>query len=442
MLNNLRRRLVGDLIASEVEQQTAELTAEIARLKKVRAMPITDDTPGFTRISGDAPVTEDRSFTEWQRDVKASLDAWRKNFMARRIVTLTSDYVVGDSIKIMSKIPDVQQFIDEWWNHPLNRMSLRLHGMCNELTRSGELYPVLFPHDVKGFPYIRFIPARQIDEIRTNQDDIEHELGYHRLPNAFQLKGKWWRSRYSRENGEPFMLHYAINRAIGAKRGEGDLVPILPWLRRYTGWLQDRVRLNKARTQGGAWIVTIKDSTELETKQKQYSGKKLEHGAIVVKGPDESWDTKELNISAHSARDDGKALRLAIASGVGYPLHYFSEGESATKGTAGEMNAPTFRHFRTRQLEFCFFLMDIVEQAYRASDRPAHDNLQLKATTPDIEPQDNKLLAEAAKYMVETLAQMKAEGWVSDELAIKIAFKFAGEILDEEEIEKILSGKE
>jgi hypothetical protein len=42
------------------------------------------------------------------------------------------------------------------------------------------------------------------------------------------------------------MLHYAVNRPVGAVRGESDLAPILPWLRRYNRWLEDRVRLNAA----------------------------------------------------------------------------------------------------------------------------------------------------------------------------------------------------
>jgi hypothetical protein len=37
---------------------------------------------------------------------------------------------------------------------------------------------------------------------------------------------------------------YAVNRPIGALRGESDLAPILPWMQRYSRWLEDRVRLS------------------------------------------------------------------------------------------------------------------------------------------------------------------------------------------------------
>ena len=36
------------------------------------------------------------------------------------------------------------------------------------------------------------------------------------------------------------MLHYPVNQVIGCTRGESDLASIMVWLRRYSGWLEDR----------------------------------------------------------------------------------------------------------------------------------------------------------------------------------------------------------
>ena len=51
------------------------------------------------------------------------------------------------------------------------------------------------------------------------------------------------------------MLHYAINRPVGAIRGESDLAPVLRWLSRYTAWLEDRARLNRYRN---AFMFVVK----------------------------------------------------------------------------------------------------------------------------------------------------------------------------------------
>jgi len=320
----------------------------------------------------------------------------------------------------------------------MNRMNLRLPGMCDELTRSGELFPVLFTNPANGMTYIRFIPAKQIDKIDTDPEDYERELQYHRLGTLNDVEGKWWSSKETAKPGEPVTLHYAVNRPIGAVRGESDLLPILPWARRYTEWLKDRVRLNSARTNSGLWDITIDDDGKVDEKKKQYKDLAPGHGSVIVHGKGEEWKPLSLNIEGTDAAPDGKAIRLAVASGAGVPLHFLGEGESATKATAAEMGGPTFRHYTQRQDYVCFILVDIFTEAYRLSGHRQFNDLRLKPTVPDIEERDNKLMAESAKTIVEALATMRDRGWVTDELAVGLAFKFAGEILEQEEILRIL----
>lgn len=382
--------------------------------------------------------TEDRLYVEWAEDVKDALEAWRRNFLVRQIVRLTTNYVVGDGIGISSEISTVEKFIREWWDHRLNKMDLRLAKMSDELVRAGELFPVLFQNEYDKMTYVRFIPARQINKIETDEEDLERELKYHRLGTLKDVQGTWWASRETAKPGDPVTLHYAVNRPIGCVRGEGDLVPILPWAKRYQEWLKDRVRLNRARVEGGLWDVTIDDEGQVEAKREQYGKSPPEHGSVIVHGKGEEWKALNLNIDAANVKDDGKVLRLAVATGAGVPLHFFSEGESATKATAAFMGGPTFRHYRERQDYFCFILCDMIEQAYRLSGKRYYSDLRLKATVPDIEERDNKLMAQSAKLIVDALATMADRGWVTDELAIELAFKFAGEILSQEEIQRIL----
>jgi hypothetical protein len=395
------------------------------------------DTDGWQSLIRERE-SEDRSYVEWSEDIKSALEAWRKNFLVRQIVRLTTDYVVGEGIGLTSEIPTVEKFLREWWDHDMNRMDLRLPAMCDELTRAGELFPVLFVNKANGLTYIRFIPARQIDKVDTEKEDLERELRYHRLGSLKNIQGTWWASPETAEPGKPVALHYAINRPIGAVRGEGDLLPILPWARRYSEWLKDRVRLNRARTESGLWDVTIEDEGQVEKKKKQYKDMQPGHGSVLVHGKGEEWKPVGLNIEGSDASPDGKAIRLAVASGAGIPMHFMGEGEAATKATAAEMGGPTFRHYRQRQTYFCWMLKDIVSQAYRLTGKRYYTDLRLKVTVPDIEERDNKLMAQSAHLIVRALRDMKAEGWVTDGMAVNLAFKFAGEILTQEEIQRIL----
>jgi len=426
MYKGLRGWLVRALVGAEVAEQLAALGETQVR-----------DTDGWQALLREVE-TEDRLFVEWQSDVKDALEAWRKNFLVRQIVRLTTNYVVGAGIGLRSEIPTVEKFLRAWWSHPMNRMDLRLPAMCDELTRSGKLFPVLFVNEANGMSYVRFMPAKQIDKVDTDPEDYERELRYHRLGTLKDVQGKWWASKETAKPGKPVTLHYAINRPIGAVRGESDLLPILPWARRYTEWLKDRVRLNSARTNSGLWDITIDDDGKVDEKKKQYKDLRPGHGSVIVHGKGEEWKPLSLNLEGTDAAPDGKAIRLAVASGGGIPLHFLGEGESATRATAAEMGGPTFRHYTQRQDYFCFILKDIFSEAYGLSGHRQFNDLRLKTTVPDIEERDNKLMAQSAHLIVKALAEMKAQGWVTDEMAISLAFKFAGEILEQEEIQRIL----
>jgi hypothetical protein len=160
-----------------------------------------------------------------------ALEAWRVNPLARRIVELTSQYVVGGGLAVSSKHVKTHKFLQEWWKHRLNRMEVRCFDWCDELTRSGELFLVLST-DISGMSYVRAIPAADIQDIEVSENDVEQELiiwekprfdGKDALGPEGILSGKPWKvysetTDHVLEDGsfEPVMLHYAINRPVGS----------------------------------------------------------------------------------------------------------------------------------------------------------------------------------------------------------------------------------
>ncbi len=64
------------------------------------------------------------------------------------------------------------------------------------------------------------------------------------------------------------MLHYSVNKPIGALMGESDLTTIIPWLLSYSRMLEDRVRLHWA-ARAFLYLVTV-PSNKVESKSAQY----------------------------------------------------------------------------------------------------------------------------------------------------------------------------
>jgi hypothetical protein len=433
MTSPLSHRLARFLFPNVIEDQLAKVEAQV------------DDstTTGWVR-AGD--TTLDRDVGERITDLENALEAWRKNFMVRRIVTLTRSYVIGGGITLSSEIPAIENFIRTFWNHPKNRIDTRLGPICDALTRDGEIFPTLHTNKIDGISYLRFVPAAMIREILTAENDYETELGYEQNDVAGTI---WYHPNHPKSALKPsgippVMLHCTVNRPLGATRGESDLTPILPWAKRYSEWLKDRTRLNRIRTRTGVLHIIVKDETKVaEVRRKTRTRNPLETG-IYVSGEGQEVKLLNLNIGADDARDDGRALRLAIATGAQVGMHYLGEGESVNYATAKEMGEPTTRFYSERQDILVAHLINLTAHACRryaavtGASIPENPGEHITASVTEIAKADNESLAAAARDIVEALAQMKAEGWMTDEEAVRIAYKFAGEPLGKEEIDAIL----
>ncbi len=135
----------------------------------------------YERPAGLPSATLDRYPVDRSEILRQAFEAWQTNPLARRIVELTSQYVVGGGIRVSSKDEAANDFLRAWWTHPLNRMDVRVTEWCEELVRSGELF-IVISTDPSGMSYLRAIPASQIQSIHTAENDIEQETELPRVP--------------------------------------------------------------------------------------------------------------------------------------------------------------------------------------------------------------------------------------------------------------------
>ena len=158
------------------------------------------------------------------------------------------------------------------------------------------------------------------------------------------------------------MLHYAVNRPLGALMGESDLTTMIPWLLRYSRMMEDRVRLHWA-VRAFLWVITV-PGNRVREKQEQYRNPP-EAGSIIVKDESERWEVHAPNLNAGDARHDLQAVRAMIDAGSGYPPHWRGDAGDISLATAQAMQNPTERHLLRRQRHFIYILQDILYHAYR-----------------------------------------------------------------------------
>ncbi|PKN85383.1 MAG: hypothetical protein CVU46_11275 [Chloroflexi bacterium HGW-Chloroflexi-8] len=382
----------------------------------------------------------DRQPYDHQSILQQSLLAWRTNPLARRIVGLTSQYVVGGGIRIQCDHPATQRFLDQWWQADLNQCALRVYEWCDELTRSGELF-FLLSTDLAGMSYVRAVPAAQIERIETTQNDLQQEICFvQSATTPFEEAQSW--PCVDALNDQPdrdgryatVMLHFAINRPVGAVRGESDLAPILRWLNRYAAWLEDRARLNRYRN---AFYFVVRSrfvsENERAARQATFNLTPPSPGSILVTDESEQWDVIHPRLESNDANADGLAIKKMIAAGAGLPLHFLAEPESSTRTTAEAAGGPTFRHFEQRQQFFC----EMIRQLARVSlNRRAHYDsslnplASLQVMGADLSARDNASLAIATRAASRTFTDLFDRGLIGEQELLRMVYRFAGEVVN------------
>lgn len=387
----------------------------------------------------------DRREYDRQQVLAGALEAWRVNPLARRIVELTSQYVVGGGLSIECDHSYTHQFLQEWWHHRLNRMPIRVFEWCEELSRSGEIF-VLISTDASGMSYVRAVPAAQVEAIETAENDVEQELYVVEKPAGAELSnGMRWRVYDEKddrrlEDGrfETTVLHYAVNRPVGAAHGESDLAPLLRWLARYAAWLEDRARLNRFRNTFLFWVkARFTSSDDRLRRQAELSANPPNPGSILVTDENETWTVISPNLASFEAAEDGLALKKMISAGSGIPLHFIAEPESATRTTAESAGGPTFRHYQQRQLYFLWMIGDIARVVIRRRkmcDRAIDRTAEVKIHGSDISARDNASLATAAATIVAAFLRLRQAGLIDDAELLRLAYRFAGEVVDVEDM--------
>ena len=364
------------------------------------------------------------------------LDAWRFNPMARRIVELTSQYVVGGGMNPICPHDETQAFLNQFWHHHLNHLPVRLIEMSDELVRSGNLF-VLLSTDLGGMSYLRVVPSAGISEIHSRENDIEQELEFQLKPSLDGEARHYpaydaYKDGLNR-NGEyaTVMLHYAVNRPAGSQWGESDLGPVLKWLSRYSSWLEDRVRLNRFRN---AFIYVVKahfnNEAARQARQTQLLSTPPSPGSVLVTDESEEWSVLSPKLEAMDASTDGLAIKKMIAAGVGVPLHFLAEPESSTRTTAEAAGGPTFRRFEQRQRFMQWMLADLCQivVARRAQvDRALLSPADIQIQAADISSKDNATLAQAGREVAEFAADLWEKQLISKEEYLRLVYRFIDE---------------
>lgn len=268
--------------------------------------------------------------------LKGVYSFWVTDLHARAIVRNLTKFVLGKGPTIKPKSEN--KLVLEAWDDfvRLNKWGHREKEMVNRTFRDGEVFLRFFVEQSTGNLKARFLRANYIKNpntegktqagenttmgIATDSDDIEDVKAYYWCNPDGSLKERI-------EAGE--VLHIKILTDSDVKRGMSILLVAMKMLRKYGGWMDDRIVLNKVRsaialirhvpgTASTVGSIRDKNQSQLQSADR-YKQKGLNRGTVITASKGIEYTMLSPNIQAADAKDDGRNMLLAVAAGEGFP---------------------------------------------------------------------------------------------------------------------------
>ena len=328
------KRLNRELEIKEVEANTLQYTQAIKFLSEASNTVVDTELKDWQILSSGGRLDE-----SGHQDMQTSAyNLYHTNVHARAIVRTLVKFVLGIGPKLEPKEKDNKKVKELWKNFTkANKFSRREKEIATRLFRDGEVFLRIFIDKETGEITLRFIRssliATPIDKrfegitfgIKTNPEDIEDIIEYYKCDS----QGNYKETIPAKE-----IIHLKIFADSDEKRGISVYKVCANRIRQYDGWLEDRIALNKVRSAialirkvsgSAANIRTLRDKNRSDSVSADRNKQKTPYrGTVITASKDIEYEMLSPNINATDVKDDGRAILLSIAAGIGFPEMMFT----------------------------------------------------------------------------------------------------------------------
>lgn len=406
-----------------------------------------------------------------ERSLEIAMWLYDSNPMAKRVVELTRDFLVGEGVTVSSQDADEEQrkrqqeVLDRFWNDPYNNFPMKLYDKVLELGLFGEqLYTVqVTPTD--GHVRLGYIDNMLILDVIRNPRNIEinlevvlktipgyigdpgpnnphlHVLGLEENPDdrwygrvkaaktdARGVVTDTYTDRDSDGNVKgvfPYLsscVFFAINKPTNAKRGRSDLLTIIDWIDTY-----DQILFGEADRhlllRNFIWDVTCKGMNQQQINK--YIAEQGNPKPGSVRGHNEKieWAAVTPDMKSGDVSQGADLLLSYMANGAGHPKTWLNGMMDVNRSAASEMGTPGFKRLAARQryvkymLEYlCSFQLDQAEIAGRLPRRKnlegsmMPDPWKFSVNMPEIQSRDLDLAARTFLNTINGMSRALEDG--------------------------------
>jgi hypothetical protein len=273
--------------------------------------------------------------------------AMERNPIAKQAVHITTLFSMGDGLTLKCYNPEVEAVLEAFRKNPENAVEKQEKALMDTLQVDGELF-IRFYDGRNGETLINPLKPWEVWWIETERGFPKRPVSYHWYSLSTNYTPGDLRILIEDIPAEE-VLHIAINNLAYEQRGRPDLFAILPWLKGYKDWLENRARQNFWRGALLWWVKLIGGTAgQVAGKRSQYR-QPPPPGSIVVTNEKEEWSMLDNKVSAGDAAEDGRQIKLMSAIGKGLPEYMLSDGQNANLASASAQQLPALRTFSEYQ---------------------------------------------------------------------------------------------
>jgi hypothetical protein len=374
---------------------------------------------------------------------------WESNRLTNRLVELPVAFLLGEGVTLAVDDPQAQEWLDEFWLDPINRLDLKLEKHVRELSLFGEICLPVFVKELTGHVRLGKVDPSAIINVITDPDNVETPIGVV-VENRSGHK-KVYRIIYDGRDEDLFgqgainqrrgmtagdCFFFRVNDLSTGRRGRSDVLSAIDPADQYEQLLfgeGDRADLLRQVS----WDVTLKNATADEVKQRATEITPPEPMSVRVHNDNEVWETQTPDLSSLDATTILDAIRKHVLGGNTVPTHWFGGADDVNLATASSMGEPTFKVFSQRQRLWKAILEAVasyvIEQRLLAISSEVvglrkMPSFKPRAVFPELTARDTSKYTAALQQVVVAVTQAVAGGVMSEETGVKLIAMVAGQL--------------
>ena len=405
---------------------------------------------------------------------------YKSNPIAKRIIDLTAEYVVGDGIKYVAEDQNVQEILDAHWTDPTNNWTINQFSRVRDLGLTGELCIPVYVNENNGHVTLGNIDTAMIETVVENpENNMKQQLVILRkMPKepyrrAYRIVDVSSEPFGSKEHGRLVGLNtsvvkgadftkgdiieptgtgrkykcivsgscffFTINNPMTANRGWSDLLPDMDWIDAHDQFLFSSV---EKAIESSKYVldVTLTGKNEQQIREWLRDQRTLKPGERFAHNENVTQEFKTPDLRLEDSASLASVLKNHVLAGAGLPPIWFAESLTS-RASAPEMTEPAYRHLKMRQKYISYvmskilrFTLDqaIVHGRLRQDRRRSDTNLaniesaSFYLRMPEVSYRDQRANAIAIRSISTALKDGVTNGFMETEEASRIFKRYLG----------------